>query len=128
MTDIRMDAGTLTANLAERIVTGLLVPFGEEGRTNLGRLTVTAGAVTIPQDVTGMSLNIEHAREDVVGTLVAAAETDAGIVGTFRIAQTEEGDAALASIADGSRKHLSAEIARVTVKDAVMQAGARLFA
>lgn len=128
MVDITLDAGTLTANVNERIVSGLLVPFGEEGRTNLGRLTVNPGTITIPADVTGMSLNVEHRREDVVGTLVAAAETDAGIVGTFRIAQTPEGDQALSEIAEGTRKHLSAEVANVKVKDAVMQAGARLFA
>ena len=120
MTDIQnivqIDAGTLTANREERMVTGLLVPYGEEGRTNLGRFTFDAGSVGIPTDLGGMSLNVEHAREDVIGHPVTLTETAAGIVGTFKIASTAEGDAALEDIASGTRKHLSAEVANVVIK------------
>lgn len=127
MTDIIIDAGTLTANREERIVTGLLLPYNEECRSNLGKFTFATGAVGLPQDVTGMSLNVEHARENVVGAPVTLSETPAGIVASFRIANTPEGDQALEDVATGKRKHLSAEVSNVKIKDG-KGIGGRLFA
>ena len=127
MTDVTIDAGTLTANKAERIVTGLLLPFGEECRSNLGKFTFDAGVVSIPADLSGMSFNVEHAREDIIGSPVTLSETSSGIVASFKIAATPEGDAALEDIASGKRKHLSAEVSGVKIKDGKGIAG-RLFA
>lgn len=127
MPDITIDAGTLTANRTERIVTGLLVPFGEECASNLGRFTFDAGVLDLPQDLTGMSLNVEHERERVVGAPVILTQDDRGVVATFRIASTPAGDQALDDIATGRRRHLSAEVANVRIKDGRGVAG-RLFA
>ncbi|TFC94570.1 hypothetical protein E3T28_14810 [Cryobacterium sinapicolor] len=128
MTTITIDAGTLTANKEDRIVTGLLLPYGEECRSNLGKFTFEAGAVQIPTDVAGtLSFNVEHARENAIGRGVTAVETPAGIVASFSIAKTAEGDAALEDIASGKRKHLSAEVSGVKIKDGKGIAG-RLFA
>jgi hypothetical protein len=127
MTDITIDAGTLTASAEDRIVTGLLLPYGEECRSNLGRFTFDAGAVSIPADHAGMSLNVEHARENVIGRPVTLTDTAAGVVATFSIARTPEGDAALADIESGKRKHLSAEVSGVVIKAGKGIAG-RLFA
>src|SRR5690554_3579535 len=127
MTTVTIDAGTLTANREERIVTGLLLPYGEDCRSNLGKFRFHKGAVAVPTDLSGMSLNIEHERENVVGAPVTLSETAAGIVATFKLAATPEGDAALADIAAGRRKHLSAEVSGVKIKDGKGIAG-RLFA
>lgn len=118
MTDVIIDAGTLTASREDRMVTGLLVPYGEECRSNLGRFTFEAGTVQIPVDVPNtLSFNVEHERESVIGRGVSAMETPAGIVATFRIADGPAGDAALADIAAGKRTHLSAEVSNVKIKD-----------
>ncbi|MET4053590.1 hypothetical protein ABID81_002968 [Frigoribacterium sp. PvP054] len=126
MTDIQIDAGTLTASVEDRTVTGLLVPFGEEARSNLGRFTVDTGAFSIPADHSVVGFNLEHAREDVLGRATNVRETPEGIVATFSVAKTPEGDQALADISSGQRTHLSAEVANVVIK-AGKAVGGRLF-
>lgn len=125
MADITIDAGTLTANETERTVTGLLVPYGEECRSNLGRFSVDAGAFTLP-DPSVVGFNVEHQREDSVGRATALRDTPEGVVATFSVAPGEDGDAALADIQSGRRKSLSAEVANVVIK-AGKAVGGRLF-
>lgn len=127
MTNVQIDAGTLTASREDRTVTGLLVPYGEEARSNLGRFKAGTGSFTVPTDLAGMSLNVEHERERVVGAPAVIRETPKGLVATFSIARTAEGDAALADIESGKRKHLSAEVADVVIR-AGRAIGGRLFA
>lgn len=127
MTTIQIDAGTLTASLEERTVTGLLVPYGEPGATNLGKMTVLAGALKVPVDLGGMSLNIEHDRTQIVGHPTSIRETPAGIVGTFRIAATPEGDRALQDVASGKRRYLSVEASDLKIRNGQAVDG-RLFA
>lgn len=125
MADIIIDAGTLTANETDRTVTGLLVPYGEECRSNLGRFSVDAGAFTLP-DPSVVGFNVEHQREDVIGRATDVRETSEGVVATFSVAPGEDGDAALADIQSGRRKSLSAEVANVVIK-AGKAVGGRLF-
>lgn len=127
MTTVTIDAGTLTANREERIVTGLLLPFGEDCKSNLGKFRFSPGTVSVPKDLSGMSFNVEHARENVIGAPVTLSETSAGIVASFKLANTPEGDQALNDIASGRRRHLSAEVAGVKIKNGKGIAG-RLFA
>lgn len=127
MTTIQIDGGTLTASLEERTVTGLLVPYDEPGATNLGKIVVPRGAFHVPADLAGMSLNVEHERERIIGQPISIRESDSGIVGTFRIANTPEGDQALTEIASGKRKHLSVEASDIKIKNGKAVAG-RLFA
>jgi hypothetical protein len=125
MPEIIIDAGTLTASDTDRTVTGLLVPYGEECRSNLGRFTVGTGAFTLP-DPSVVGFNVEHVREDVIGRATTVNETPEGIVATFSIAPGADGDAALADIKAGKRKHLSAEVANVAIK-AGKAVGGKLF-
>lgn len=115
MTDIQIYAGTLTASETERSATGLLVPFGEECASNLGRFRVDTGAFSIPDDVTGLSLTIEHEREQVAGGVSKLTHTDQGVVATFSFANTPQGDQALADARTGKRRNLSAEVADVVI-------------
>jgi hypothetical protein len=127
MTDVlTIDAGTLTASAEDRTVTGLLVPYGEECASNLGKFSVGTGAFSIPTDHSVMGFNREHAREDVLGRATNVHETPAGIVATFSVARTPEGDTALADIAAGRMKYLSAEVANVAIR-AGKAVGGRLF-
>jgi len=116
MTDVKIEAGSLYANTEDRVVSGLLLPYGEIGKTNLGRFSVDAGAVTIPADPSVVTLNVQHDHEEPVGRAVALADTAAGIVGTFKVANTPEGDTVLAEIASGTRKKLSAEVKNVVIR------------
>lgn len=130
MTDVQIMAGTLTANREERIVSGLLLPFGEVGNTNLGRFSVDAGVFTLPSDVTVLAANTDHARENPVARFTTAVETPAGIVASFSVGKNPEGDSLLAEIADKSnpdaRRNLSVEVTDVVLRGAKALSG-RIF-
>lgn len=117
MEPVIIDAGVVGFNRDDRIVTGMLLPYGEECRSSVGRFTFGPGIVEIPQDVPGIvGFNIEHERDQSVGRGVTVTETPQGLLGTFRVAQGAEGDAALDDIASGKRKHLSAEVTGLRIK------------
>ena len=127
MEPVIIDAGTLTLSEEDMTATGLLVPFGVKARSNLGEFEVGSGVFSIPADVTGASLNVEHARENVVGGFTKAWEQPEGILGTFKFAETDEGRAAFADAKSGKRKNLSAEVANVVIRAGRAVSG-RLFA
>jgi hypothetical protein len=116
MTDAHIYAGTLIASLNDRTASGLLVPYGEECSSNLGRFAVEPGSITIPSDVTGLSLNTEHDRESVVGGVTRLEETPQGVVGHFAFAATPEGDRALADARAGRRSKLSVEAKHMIIR------------
>lgn len=102
MTDIRIEGGTLTANAETRVVSGLLVPYGEPGRTNLGAIPkgVRPHALTIPADLSHLNANLDHNREHPVASHEQVLDTEAGIYAAYRVANTPEGDQHLADLAD----------------------------
>ncbi|WP_067194176.1 hypothetical protein [Microbacterium sp. XT11] len=106
MPTIHIEGGEVLANLDDRSITGLLLPYGEEGRTNVGRFTVMAGDIAIPEDPSVVTLNIDHDRFQPIGRATRLWETAAGIMASFAIGRTPAGDAALA---DPTRMCLSAE-------------------
>lgn len=112
----QIETGTLYANVEDRIVSGLLLPYGEQGNTNLGKFSIAPGAVTIPADPEVVTVNVQHERENPVGRATELIDTPAGIVGTFKIADTEEGNTVLAEIADGIRSKLSAEVKNIVIR------------
>lgn len=121
---VTIDAGTLTANYSDRTVTGLLLPYGEECRSNLGTFSVDPGSFTIPADVPGVvGLNVEHHREASVGRAQTLTDTPQGVVATFSVARTPEGDLVLEDIRTGKRKHLSVEASGIQIKDKKAIAG-----
>ncbi len=113
-----MDPETLLANWEDRTVKGLLLPYGELSRTsNVGPVSFARGTLALPADPDVVGANRHHVREDPVGRAVALEDTDAGVVATFRIARTPEGDATLQAIHDKTLTKLSAEV-RGLVRDA----------
>lgn len=127
MTDITIDAGILLfANEDPLAAQGLLVPFGVEARSNLGRFTVDAGVFDIPADVTGMSITEEHTRERVVGGITRVWEQPEGVLLAMRFADTPEGRAAAEDARSGKRRNLSVECADVRIKDGKAISG-RIF-
>jgi hypothetical protein len=116
MADVQIETGTLYANAEDRIVSGLLLPYGEQGQTNIGKFSIEPGAVEIPADPDVVTLNVQHDHEEPVGRATELLDTPAGIVGTFRIANTPEGDTVLAEIASGTRSKLSAEVKNVVIR------------
>lgn len=107
---LRTSGTLLTANLADRILTYLLLPFGEVGRTNLGKITATRGTVEIPANLAGVHLNIEHDGVRPVGKAVRIEETAKGIEASFLISKTSVGDDLLVEAEDGLRPGVSVEL------------------
>jgi hypothetical protein len=124
MTDVLIEAGTLLANAEERTVSGLLVPFGEIGTTNLGKFAIAKGTAKIPTDHSIVTLNVAHDRSQPVGRATLLAEEEDGIHGTFNIAKTEEGDQLLAEIAAGKRSKLSVEMKNIVLRAGQLVSGA----
>lgn len=120
MTDVQILAGNLTANHEARVVSGLLLPYGEVGETNLGRFSVDAGVIEIPADVSVLQANEGHSQLEPRASFLTATETTAGIVASFRVGANPEGDELLAKIdagrAAGKPYALSAEVKGVIIR------------
>ncbi|KXC05768.1 hypothetical protein [Microbacterium hominis] len=108
------EAGLFSRVAGTREIEGLLLPFGELSRPNLSGtepVMFSASAVALPRDPSIVTLNDEHDRFNPLGRGVKFTVSDAGVVGRFAIANTDEGDAFLASYGDGTGKRkLSAEL------------------
>lgn len=82
-----------------RMIEGLIVPFGAkpiDGRDitfNKGDLFWT--------DASRIKLNLNHDSNTAFGVAQEVAETDNGVLGRFKVAETAEGDKALALAASG---------------------------
>lgn len=126
MTDVLIEAGTLQASADTREISGVLVPFGVQGNTNLGKFTVEAGALTLPKDPSVVTLNVQHDHESPVGRATLLAEKADGIHATFRFADTEDGDQALNDFRSGSRTNLSVEAKGIVLRAGKALAG-RIF-
>lgn len=128
MTIAYIEAGNLTASIEDRVVTGLLLPFGEVGRTNLGKFEIEGpGVIQIPQDVSVLTANLDHDQMEPVARILTATETPSGIVASFKIGKNPEGDALLEQIEQGKitgkLKALSAEVKNVVIKAGKAVAG-----
>jgi hypothetical protein len=108
VTDLALPSGQLTAaaDPQSRTAEGILVPWGEPGRTNLGSRAVRRGALTVADRVIGIN---GHDRERPVSRLVEHEDRPEGLWGRVKIAATPAGDQLIAEIRDGIRDALSIE-------------------
>ena len=123
MKTVQFEGIVLTADLAARTVTGRILPYGEPGRTSLGLVTASKGAIQLPADLSKIRLNLEHDRKRPIGRLVNVDDQDDGLVGTFSIANTRDGDDYLVEVADGLRPGLSVETENTVIKNGQLAAG-----
>lgn len=109
--DIQIEGGEVLASADDRTVTGLVVPYGEMGRTNVGQFEIPRGTIRIPEDPGVVGMNVDHDRFDPRGYATRIWDTAAGIMASLAFARTPEGDAALAEARDpnGKRRRLSGE-------------------
>ena len=111
---IRFEREVLIADLNERTIEGLIVPFGEVGVIAGREYSFTPGSVSLRRRV---PLLVDHDRGRPIGVLAELVEQAGGVIGRFRIDPTPAGDEALAQAASGSRGALSvgAEVLRSTI-------------
>lgn len=123
-----VESGDFAVDAEARTVRGLLLPWEEESRlsaSGMPPITFPRGSVPVPTDVSIISANRNHNRYDPVGRATAIEDTDRGLVATFSIARTAEGDAFLAEHKAGTLRKLSAEIAEI-VRDGARAVQGRL--
>ncbi|GAA4831635.1 hypothetical protein GCM10023221_04310 [Luteimicrobium xylanilyticum] len=113
----------LTANVDDRTLTYRLLPYGEQGRTNLGRVIASKGSVQVPDDVADVTLNLEHDFKRPVGRATEIHEDDQGLVATFRVAATTAGNDLLAEAADGLRPAVSVELDNPVIRGGHLKSG-----
>jgi hypothetical protein len=113
MTEL-LEYGTFAVDHEARTVRGILLPWGQKSRPSTSKtkpITFPRGSVRIPRDPSVVGLNRMHDRFDWLGRAASLTDEDAGIVATFRIADTDEGDAWLAD--HGDLVKLSAEVKNI---------------
>lgn len=124
MTESIQAAGELlTASVDERTLTYKLLPFGEPGSTNVGKIIASRGSVSIPSDIDSLELNEEHNFQNQIGKFVRVEELDTHIEATVRIVKTSKGDDALVLASEGLRTGISVEIAEPVIRNGQLIAG-----
>jgi hypothetical protein len=116
MTALQAAGTLLAADPGARRLTYRLLPYGEPGRTSLGTLTASAGAIDLPADARDLILNREHERRTPLGRAVELVETPEDLVATFAIAATAAGQDLLAEADEGLRTGISVELDDVVIR------------
>jgi HK97 family phage major capsid protein len=124
---INFDGKILAADIPNRTITGMVVPFGVSGRTSAGEVVFEFGSFQ-QFAAEEIILNKEHSRTDPLGRGVKGSEviTPAGISMSFKIAATSAGTDALIEAAEGLRPAFSIEASadEYTIDKGVMRVSA----
>lgn len=124
---INFDGKILAADVENRTITGMVVPFGVSGRTSAGEVVFEFGSFQ-QFKAEEIILNKEHSRTDPLGRGIAGSEviTPAGISMSFKIAPTTAGTDALIEAAEGLRPAFSIEASadEYTIDKGVMRVSA----
>lgn len=100
----------ITASTTSRTLGGVVVRYGEYGRTSAGRLRVKPGALRFPDDLTRVKLTREHERDNSRGRLSTLQDDGTQLRIAARVSDGPEGDAALREAQDGTRDGLSFDV------------------
>ncbi|ANA87585.1 capsid and capsid maturation protease [Gordonia phage Jeanie] len=121
-------AGDLLASESERVVSGLVIPWNQQGATTAGALTIPPGAVRVPRDIGRVKLLFKHTGTEghkPVGRALSYEPKADGLHMSFAIARTPDGDAAIDQVREGVFDAFSAELRAVkknatTVQDSIL--------
>ena len=94
------------ANIADKTITGIVVPFGKAGATSMGPVVFELGSIN-EIDPASVKLLLEHDNRRPIGRAINFSVTPGGINGTFKIAETTAGADALIEASEGLRDGLS---------------------
>ena len=110
----------LATSVEDRQLRYRLLPFGEAGSTNKGRVLASAGAVEVPAEP--LPVNLEHDHTRPLGHMTVAEDAD-GLEATVDIARTRAGDDVLEEAAQGLRAGISVEIDHPVIRAGRLIAG-----
>jgi HK97 family phage prohead protease len=105
---MRLDfsAPITAANVSDKTITGIVVPFGREGSTSMGPVIFELGSIN-EIDPASVKLLLEHDARRPIGRAINFSITPGGINGTFKISSTTAGADALIEASEGLRDGLS---------------------
>jgi HK97 family phage prohead protease len=118
---LEFSAPITAANIAEKTITGIVVPFGKPGATSMGPVVFELGSVN-EIDPASVKLLLEHDNRRPIGRATNFTVTPGGINGTFKIAETTAGADALIEASEGLRDGLSigAMIDEYDIRDGII--------
>lgn len=114
-------SGPLQATADPRVKRGLLLPYGEPGFTNKGKVLAAAGALRLADKPDPLTL--EHAPKLGVADFVAFDEAAEGLYCSVRYLDTPLGNAGLAEYENGTRAGLSVEVDQPIIRAGRLVAG-----
>ena len=123
----------LTANVAERTISGKIVPIGtgEIGNTSAGRVVFENGSIQLPEDPKKIKLLNQHNSKDPRGRASYFNEVaNDGIYASFSVSKSEKGTQSLIMAEEGLVSGLSVgvEVIKSKMKSGIMHvSAARLY-
>ena len=90
----------LSCNKSKRELTGVIVPFGKIGQTNMGEVMFESGSLEIGDNI---KLFTEHDMTQPIGKMIEHNVTPIGVIGRFKVAQTNAGNDALVLASENLR-------------------------
>lgn len=108
--DFGITAANFSVDVERRTMTGLVVPWGKIGQHRNGRKWRFSRGSLVFGHEKYVRLNNEHVQSARLGRGMAAEDTDAGLVLTFKIYDGPAGDRALAQAQQGTKTGFSVEI------------------
>ena len=124
---LRFEMDVSAADLVERTIEGVVVPYGEVGRIAGRQYRFLPGSLALAR--ARMPLLVDHDRSQPVGVLAELLDFETGPLGRFRVDPTPAGDTALVQAASGSRGSLSvgAEVVEATENGDVLDVSSALL-
>ena len=123
MTTIKATGTLLASDLTNRVLSYLLLPFGEPGNTSAGTVTASAGTLTLPKDPSTLVANDEHDYKKPLARFTSLEETAEGIKASVRVLPTRAGDDLLAEAAEKVKTGISVEISSPVIRAGKLLAG-----
>ena len=95
---------TVSCNESERIMEGLVLPWGDTGATATGSYTFPRGSLDIPSEIERVKLLSEHSRPGhqpkAIGHAISAENTPEGLVMRFQLGSSAAATEALTNAAE----------------------------
>ena len=126
-------SATIEASDANRrIISGKIVPFGEIGSTNVGKVVFEKGSIQIPS-VSKIKLLAQHDKtaSGVIGRMQNYQESNDGIYASFKVSASRDGENYLVKASEGLLDGLSVGVEVISSKDqkdgSLLVTSARLY-
>ena len=112
---LKFEIDVAASDKESRTITGLAVPFNTSAELSGQLYSFKPGSLRKGRAVTPLLL--DHSTDRPVGVLADLSDGEAGAIATFKVDNTPDGDAALATAASGSRGGLSVGVNVVAAED-----------